>query len=68
MKLRLKKDIVIPAGTVFDDASIQTTRAPGEFAETIVGLSKDTFGSFTYSVGQKNSEERKQVAEYFEEI
>ena len=31
MKLRLKKDIVIPAGTVFVVVSIQTTRTPGEF-------------------------------------
>ena len=70
MKLKLKKDIVIPAGTVFDDAPTQTRRVSSEFVEATfaVGDSKDTYGSVVYLVGSKDSKERTQVSEYFEEI
>ena len=70
MKLKLKKDIVIPAGTIFDDAPNLTRYASSEFVEATfaVGDSKDTYGSIVYLVGTKDSKERDQVSEYFEEI
>ena len=47
MKLRLKKDIVIPAGTVFSDAPTKTIRKYGCFVETVIGLNADSCGFFT---------------------
>lgn len=70
MKLKLIKDIVIPAGTVFDTAAIKVERAPGMHVEHTfaVGGSKDTYGTVTYMVGEKGSEERSQLTEYFQPV
>lgn len=70
MKLKLLKDITIPAGTIFSDAPTETSRAPGSFVEAIfnVGDSKDTFGCITYMVGERGSRERAQVSDYFQVI
>lgn len=53
MKKLLLKDIVIPAGTIFDDAPIKTTRAPGAYVEATVGLTQNTAGSFIYEVSDE---------------
>lgn len=47
-KLRLLKDIVIPAGTVFDCCDGNTRRFVSGNYETTIGLSKDSSGSVTY--------------------
>ena len=70
MKYRLKKDVVIPAGTVFDTAPWKTTRelseAPFDGAiDAIIGLTKDTSGVFTYHL---DSADRDALEEYFEEV
>lgn len=68
MKLRLKKDIVIKAGTIFDTAPGKVVRDSNQFVEATfaVGRSKDTFGTVTYLVGEVGTEERRQVSRYFE--
>lgn len=59
MRKVLLKDIVIPAGTVFRDAPAKTVRTGGEFVDCIVGLSRNTAGTFTY---EANHDE---LAEWF---
>jgi hypothetical protein len=70
MKVRLKQDIVIKAGTVFDTAPIQVVRAIDGFVEHIfaVGDSANTYGSLVYFVGTKESEEREEISDFFEEV
>jgi hypothetical protein len=46
----LLKDIVIPAGTVFDDAPVRTDRSAGCYVETVIGLTPNTAGFLTYQV------------------
>lgn len=58
----LKKDIVIKAGTVFDTAPIKTERPGDGHIETIIGLTKNSYGALCYSFD--NLEE---VQEWFEE-
>jgi hypothetical protein len=65
MKATLKKDIIIPAGTVFYTAPVKTERVGDDHIEFIFGLSKDTSGSIHYCLGN-TKEERDQIAEYFE--
>ena len=72
MKFRLKKDIVIKAGTIFDTACRKTVRDPRCYSEVTVGLSKDTCGSFVYETGNqedwKDPTMRRQLARWFEPI
>ena len=56
MKKVLLKDIVIPAGTIFDDAPTRTLRAPFEHVECIIGLTTNTAGSLVYDVSDELSE------------
>lgn len=49
MRARLKKDIVIKAGTVFEAAPVMTTRDDSH-VEHVIGLGKDTAGSLIFSV------------------
>lgn len=71
-KWRLKKDIVIKAGTIFVDAPIRTERAPGVYVDTVIGLTKDTAGFLTYEVGTSEDRSdlryRRQVNRWFEEV
>jgi len=53
MKKVLLKDIVIPAGTIFDDAPSKTERADGCYVDCVVGLTKNTAGTFTYEVSDE---------------
>ena len=50
MQLRLKKDIVIHAGTVFTDAPTKTIRRHGCFVETVIGLNADSCGFLTCDI------------------
>jgi hypothetical protein len=45
----LLRDIVIPAGTVFDTAPSKTTRDDSHY-DCVVGLSNNTSGVFTYGI------------------
>ena len=53
MKKVLLKDLVIPAGTVFDGAPIKTERAEDAFVECVIGLTKNTVGYVTYEVSDE---------------
>lgn len=44
--VRLKKDIVIPAGTIMFPAPARTSRADGHFDHTIM-MGKDNFATLT---------------------
>ncbi len=46
MKVRIEKDIVIPAGMVMDDAP-RVTRRYGLFCEALIGFGKDHTARFT---------------------
>ena len=61
MKKTLLKDIVIPKGTVFYTAPSWTQRYGNEHYETIIGLSKNTSGSFVYYI-----DEPDELKDYFE--
>jgi len=64
MRLRLKKDIIIPAGTILSEAPHTTKRAGVYHYQASVGLSKDTCGSFEYYVDPSDSS----LVEYFEDV
>lgn len=57
----LLKDIVIPAGTVFDSAPRKTVRDNTHY-DCVIGLSKNTTGSVTYCIDPGYKEE---LSEYF---
>lgn len=61
--VRLKKDIVIKAGTVFDRAPAITKRGSNAF-ECIIGLTKNSAGSFVYYMEPSDSD----LKEWFEEV
>lgn len=48
MKKVLLKDIIIPAGTVFDDAPYKCEYSKKCYVEAVIGLTKDTSGYITY--------------------
>lgn len=72
MKMRLKKDIVIKAGTIFGTAASKVERDPDCFAECIIGLTKDTAGILTYEVGdedqRKDPKFRRAINRWFEKV
>jgi hypothetical protein len=57
MKYRLKKDIVIPAGTIFDDASDEKVRYGDGVIHYTVGLTKNSFGDFLYALDGEEQED-----------
>lgn len=70
MRYRLKRDIVIPAGTVFGQAPVRTERVVSDepydgSIETIIGLTRDSFGSLVYSL---DPADREALGEWFEEL
>ncbi len=70
MRYRLKKDVVIPAGAVFNTAPWKTERSISEepfggAIDTIIGLTKDTSGTFTYALDPMD---REALEEYFEPV
>ena len=56
MKKVLLKDLVIPQGTVFNEAPIITERVGGGHFEATFGLSKDSFGSIEYAFDEPDNE------------
>lgn len=48
MKKKLKKDIVIPAGTILNQAPSNTVRYGNDHFECTVGLTDDSCGFLTY--------------------
>lgn len=68
MKYRLKKDITIPAGTVFDTAPYRTLRHVSEkpfdsAVDMVFGLTKDTSGRVEYAL---DPADRDALEEFFE--
>lgn len=61
MKVRLKKDILIPAWTVFDDAPHRMEMVPGHI-EHIIGLTDDSSGTLIYYLDPHDTE----LSEWFE--
>jgi len=64
MKMKLKKDIVIPAGTVFENCDGCSVRYGEENYETIIGLTKDSYGTLVYCMEPMD----KKLPEWFEEV
>ncbi|NCC96395.1 MAG: hypothetical protein EOM02_06090 [Synergistales bacterium] len=64
MKFRLKKDIVIPAGMIFETAPKKTERFDDSMVGVDFGLTKDTSGYLTYGVDRDDPA----VGEWFEEV
>ncbi len=62
MKKRLKKDIVIPAGTILGTAPTVTRRHGSDHFDCTVGLTDDSCGFFTYCVDDPK------LDEFFEEV
>lgn len=62
-RFTLKKDIVIPAGTVFHPASCKTVRFQDGHAVACIGLTKDSTGDLNYFVDPDDEE----LKEWFEE-
>jgi len=61
----LRKEIVIPAGTVFHECeSLRSDYHSGDNFETIVGLTKDSSGNFVYCVDPLD----KELDDWFEII
>jgi hypothetical protein len=63
IKKVLLKDIIIPAGTIFRQASAVTTRND-DFVSCIIGLSNNTFGELTYDI----SDDKEIIDTYFTDL
>ena len=64
-KVRLKKDIVIPAGTILENiGGIKTNYISHEWYEYLVGLTDDSCGHFRYDVDSGDIA----LLEYFEVV
>jgi len=59
---RLKKDIVIPAGTVFENVVGMNVEYGNGNYECTIGLTKDSAGSLVYGIGPGD----KLLDEWFE--
>jgi len=64
VKKVLVKDLVIPAGTVFDTAPIMTERVGEEHVEAVIGLTKNTSGTVGYFVG----DDQEELKEWFRDL
>lgn len=56
---KLIKDIVIPAGTIFQDAPQRTERFGDGHIQATIGLTDNTTGDVTYFVGDDQEKLRK---------
>lgn len=63
MNVLLKKDIIIKAGTVLTKAPTKTERIGDGHVECTFGLSKNSFGTVTYSI-----EDPSELEEWFEVV
>lgn len=66
--LRLKRDLVIPAGTLFGRAPERIDMDDSQFVEATIGLSKNTYGTLLYCAGEPGSDDRKELRRWFEEV
>lgn len=64
MRKVLVKDLVIPAGTIFDSAPTKTERHGDGCVQAVIGLSKNTYGTIEYWCDDDEAE----VAEYFRDV
>lgn len=62
-RLKLKKDIVIPAGTVFEDVRGEVVEYGNDNYEHTLGLTKDTHGTIVYGFDRADPE----IWDWFEE-
>lgn len=62
-KVRLKKDIVIPAGTVFEDVRGLRVEYGSNSYEHTLGLTKDSHGTLVYGFDRDDPE----LWDWFEE-
>jgi len=72
-KYRLKKDIVIPAGTIFGDASDEKVEYGDDVVHHTIGLTKDSFGDLFYALDGEEQEDGSlelmpELKEWFERI
>ena len=65
MNYQLKRDLVIPAGTIFSPAPIKTERAGTGHIEAIFGLSPNTVGTVEYSLDPTSTDN---LDDWFEKI
>lgn len=63
-QIRLKKDIVIPAGTILRRAPTVTQRVDDSYFDCTIGLSPNTYGVFEYSLDT----DHEILSEYFEVV
>lgn len=61
-KIRLKKDIIIPAGTIMSTAPVKTVRYGDDHFDCTVGLTDDSCGFFNYCVDDEK------LDDWFEEV
>ena len=61
----LLKDIIIPKGTVFRKAPTKTERVSNDHYDCVIGLSKNTSGSFEYCIDKDYIDE---LDEYFTDL
>lgn len=64
MKYRLKKDIIFKAGTVFENIDGEKRDFVLGNYESMVGLTKDSFGQFVYNIDENDPN----IEEWFEEV
>lgn len=62
MKKRLKKDIVIPAGSIFDEAPLRIEYNEGCYSH-VVGLTPNSHGDIVYCIDEAD----KDLSEWFED-
>ena len=62
MRKVLLKDIIIPKGTVLDEAPRVTKRISNDHFECVIGLSKNTCGYFEYCI------DSDELNEYFADL
>lgn len=63
-KLRLKKDITIPAGTIFNDVRGMTVEYGSDNYEHVLGLTKDSHGTLVYGFDRVDPK----IWDWFEEV
>lgn len=62
-RLVLKKDIVIPAGTIFEDVRGMKVEYSNDNYEHTLGLTKDSHGTLVYGIDRGDPE----IWDWFEE-
>ena len=69
MKLRLKKDIVIKAGAIFENVDNETREYHHDNYGHVFGLTKDTSGEIVYGICTGfNNMLGQQSSEWFEKV